>query len=104
MSHLPLHLPDHPDPLRDQVGNTPLVRLQSIPQGVVPDEVEIWCKLEWFNPGGSIKDRAAASMVLDAERRGRVAIGRLRRSWVCVAHLDVRLSPARAPRARPQQK
>ena len=36
----------------------------------VSPDVEIWCKLEWFNPGGSIKDRAALSMVLDAERRG----------------------------------
>ena len=55
-----------------RVGGTPVVRLQRIPNGVVPDGVEIWCKLEWFNPGGSIKDRAAASMVLDAEQSGRL--------------------------------
>ena len=62
------HLPSHD--LLDCVGQTPLVQLQRIPAGLVPDKVEIWCKLEWFNPGGSIKDRAAASMVLDAEARG----------------------------------
>ena len=55
-----------------RVGGTPVVRLQRIPNGVVPDGVEIWCKLEWFNPGGSIKDRAAVSMVLDAEQSGRL--------------------------------
>ena len=47
-----------------------MVRLQSIPRDLVSADVEIWCKLEWFNPGGSIKDRAALWMVLDAERRG----------------------------------
>ena len=39
------------------------------------EDVEIWCKLEWFNPGGSIKDRAAAFMILDAERHGRLRPG-----------------------------
>ena len=56
--------------LLDRVGQTPLVRLQRIPSGLVADSVEIWCKLEWFNPGGSVKDRAAAAMVRDAEARG----------------------------------
>jgi len=59
-----------------RVGCTPVVRLQRIPNGVVPDAVEIWCKLEWFNPGGSIKDRAAVSMVLDAEQSGRLVPGK----------------------------
>jgi len=59
-----------PTDLRDLVGNTPLVRLKRIPSGVVADSVEIWCNLEWFNPGGSVKDRAAASIISDAERRG----------------------------------
>ena len=62
--------PVAPDTLLSRVGRTPLVRLRSIPKGLVADDVQIWCKLEWFNPGGSIKDRAAAAMVLDAERRG----------------------------------
>jgi cysteine synthase B len=53
-----------------RIGDTPLVRLKRIAEGVLPPEVEIWAKLEWFNPGGSVKDRAAAGIILDAERRG----------------------------------
>ncbi|MCK6505741.1 cysteine synthase [Myxococcota bacterium] len=53
-----------------RVGDTPLVRLSRIlPPDLSPD-VQVWAKLEWFNPGGSVKDRAALSMVLDAEERG----------------------------------
>ena len=49
------------------IGATPLVRLQRV---VSPESAEIWVKLEGMNPGGSIKDRTALGMVLDAERRG----------------------------------
>lgn len=49
------------------VGQTPLVRLAALePEG----GAEIWAKLEYLNPGGSVKDRAALGIVLDAERRG----------------------------------
>lgn len=49
------------------VGQTPLVRLTALePEG----GAEIWAKLEYLNPGGSVKDRAALGIVLDAERRG----------------------------------
>ncbi len=51
----------------DLVGKTPMVRLGSLsPVG----GAEIWAKLEYLNPGGSVKDRAALGIVLDAERRG----------------------------------
>jgi cysteine synthase A len=51
----------------DLVGRTPMVRLGSLsPVG----GAEIWAKLEYLNPGGSVKDRAALGIVLDAERRG----------------------------------
>lgn len=51
----------------DLVGGTPMVRLKRLePEG----GAEIWAKLEYLNPGGSIKDRAALGIVLDAERRG----------------------------------
>ena len=51
----------------DLVGETPMVRLGRLePEG----GAEIWVKLEYLNPGGSIKDRAALGIVLDAERRG----------------------------------
>lgn len=60
-----------------QIGNTPLLRLSRIAaaHGVRP-EVEIYAKAEWFNPGGSVKDRAALSMIRDGERRGLLRPGK----------------------------
>lgn len=58
-----------------EVGNTPLVRIERVVNGLIPAGVEIHAKLEWFNPGGSVKDRAALSMVLAAERDGRLRPG-----------------------------
>ena len=53
------------------VGQTPMVRLRRLEQGSGSKGCgEIWAKLEYLNPGGSIKDRAALGIVLDAERRG----------------------------------
>ncbi len=51
----------------DLVGNTPMVRLNKLPK---PGGATILAKLESLNPGGSVKDRIAVSMVEDAERRG----------------------------------
>jgi cysteine synthase len=48
------------------IGNTPLIKLER----VIEPEFEVWVKLEGQNPGGSIKDRTALAMVLDAEQRG----------------------------------
>lgn len=59
----------------DRIGNTPLVRLQRIPAGLVPPDVEIWAKCEWFNPGGSVKDRAAWAIVQAAEASGALTPG-----------------------------
>jgi cysteine synthase B len=50
------------------IGNTPLIELRNISKQVAP--VKIYAKAEWFNPGGSIKDRAALSIILNAVRRG----------------------------------
>jgi len=50
----------------DTIGNTPHVRLHRL----FDPRVEVWLKLERANPGGSIKDRIALSMIEDAERRG----------------------------------
>jgi cysteine synthase B len=58
------------EPLLETIGNTPLLRLERI-AGDFPD-IEIFCKAEYFNPGGSVKDRAALNMVLDGERSGRL--------------------------------
>jgi len=49
------------------VGHTPMVRINRL---VSSGDAELWAKLETMNPGGSIKDRAALGIVLDAERRG----------------------------------
>jgi cysteine synthase A len=48
------------------IGNTPHVRINNI----YPSGYEVWLKLEKFNPGGSIKDRIALSMIDDGEKRG----------------------------------
>jgi cysteine synthase A len=53
------------------VGQTPMLRLRRLEQASGPGPcAEIWAKLEFLNPGGSVKDRAALGLVLDAERRG----------------------------------
>jgi cysteine synthase B len=52
----------------DLIGNTPLLAFRRITQDVAP--VHVVAKAEWYNPGGSVKDRAALSMILDGEHRG----------------------------------
>ena len=54
--------------LLGRIGNTPLLRLRSF--GREFPEVQLLAKAEWFNPGGSVKDRAAASIVAAAEQAG----------------------------------
>jgi cysteine synthase A len=51
----------------EAIGRTPVVQLKRI---VEPDMAEVWVKVEGMNPGGSIKDRTALGMILDAEQRG----------------------------------
>lgn len=58
--------------LEDYIGNTPLVRLQRLTEGL---ESEVWVKLEGNNPAGSVKDRAALSMIQRAEQRGEIHPG-----------------------------
>jgi cysteine synthase B len=62
--------------LLSRVGNTPLLRLTGITRNL-PESVEIYAKAEWFNPGGSVKDRAARSMIADGERRGLLGPGKI---------------------------
>ncbi|HWZ52697.1 MAG TPA: cysteine synthase family protein [Granulicella sp.] len=52
----------------DRVGNTPLLRLEGLSPRL--EGVQILGKAEWANPGGSVKDRAAAAIVMDAQERG----------------------------------
>jgi cysteine synthase A len=59
------------------VGGTPLIRLTKILATVaVAPGVELYAKLEWLNPGGSVKDRIGVSMIEAAEREGRIEPGR----------------------------
>ena len=55
------------DNVVELIGNTPLVRLRNVSAGI---EATILAKVEYFNPGGSVKDRIALRMVEDAEKTG----------------------------------
>lgn len=54
------------------IGNTPLIRLNSLSEEV---DADIYGKAEFMNPGGSVKDRAALGLVLDAEEKGQLKSG-----------------------------
>ena len=54
------------DSILDTIGHTPVVKLQRI----APEHVTLYAKVESFNPGGSVKDRLALAIVLDAEAKG----------------------------------
>src|SRR5947207_16010779 len=58
----------------DMIGRTPLVRLHQFERGT--PGVELYAKAEWQNPGGSVKDRAAARMILEGESSGKLTAGR----------------------------
>ena len=51
--------------LLERIGNTPLIELKSY-----SNKVKVFAKLEWYNPFGSVKDRAAYWMIKDAEKKG----------------------------------
>jgi cysteine synthase B len=61
--------------LLDLIGHTPLIRLRSFESGL--SSVELYAKAEWRNPGGSVKDRAAARMVADGEQTGALTRDRI---------------------------
>jgi cysteine synthase len=65
MARIPVNIADH-------VGRTPMVQLARLP----PDGVELFGKLEMFNPGGSVKDRIGVAMIEAAEAEGRIEPGR----------------------------
>lgn len=62
------------DLVTQQIGNTPLVRLNKVPQSL-GIEATVYAKLEFFNAGGSVKDRIALRMIEEAERTGRIKPG-----------------------------
>jgi S-sulfo-L-cysteine synthase (O-acetyl-L-serine-dependent) len=61
--------------LLSTIGNTPLIRLEKVSREF--PGIEILGKAEYFNPGGSVKDRAALNMVLDGERSGKLNHNRI---------------------------
>ncbi len=66
--------PRRVDSVVDLIGNTPLLRLGRIERAC--PGVELWAKAEFANPGGSVKDRAASRIILDAIARGDLSGGR----------------------------
>jgi cystathionine beta-synthase len=64
--------PDVRDSILETIGRTPLVRLRKVTRGVAPD---VLAKVEFFNPGGSVKDRIGLSIIEEAERSGRLKPG-----------------------------
>jgi cysteine synthase len=54
------------DNILDTIGNTPIVKLHRLP----PKGIDLYVKVEAFNPGGSVKDRLAIAIILDAEQKG----------------------------------
>ncbi len=71
----PILRPRSETSLLAQIGNTPLIRLEKVTEDL--DGIEIYAKAEYFNPGGSVKDRPALNMILEGERTGRLAPGRI---------------------------
>jgi len=73
-------LGEHDEPVRKErnsilelVGNTPLLKLKkSLPEDLKEKPVEIYAKLEGYNPGGSVKDRPATRMILEAIQSGKL--------------------------------
>jgi cysteine synthase B len=63
-----------PGTVEANIGHTPLLRLRLI-ETDVPGDVPVFAKAEHLNPGGSVKDRAALSMILEGERSGRLKPG-----------------------------
>jgi cysteine synthase B len=60
--------------IEDRIGNTPLLGFQHV-TAHLPEYVEVYAKAEWYNPGGSVKDRAALNMILTAEEQGLIHPG-----------------------------
>ena len=61
--------------LTERIGNTPLLRLDALTADL--PGVTLLGKAEWYNPGGSVKDRAAANIVAEAQRSGQLRAGKI---------------------------
>src|SRR5260370_613512 len=81
--------------LLDRIGNTPLLRLERVGQEY--PNVEFYAKAEWFNPGGSLKDRPAPSMIQTGLAAGALRPGK---TSLYTARRKTGDSDARGPSAR----
>lgn len=70
----PATLKTQPQCIEDLIGNTPLVGFRRV-TAHLPETIEIYAKAEWYNPAGSVKDRAAYNMILTAEQQGLITPG-----------------------------
>ena len=68
------HVVVEPGTVEANIGNTPLLRLRLL-DAVLGEGVQVFAKAEHLNPGGSVKDRAALSMILEGERTGKLKPG-----------------------------
>lgn len=75
MTGLARHKTEKANSILDQIGNTPLIRLDRL--SGIPAGVEIYAKAEHMNPGGSVKDRPALNMIRDGEQTGKLVPGRI---------------------------
>ncbi|NLZ73388.1 MAG: pyridoxal-phosphate dependent enzyme, partial [Bacteroidales bacterium] len=58
--------------IEELIGNTPIVKLNRL---VEKDSADVYVKLEWYNPGSSVKDRIALNMIESAEKAGKIKPG-----------------------------
>jgi cysteine synthase B len=59
----------------ERIGHTPLLRIETLTRDL--PMIQLLAKAEWYNPGGSVKDRTAASIVAEARRSGKLAPGKI---------------------------
>jgi cysteine synthase B len=59
-----------------RIGDTPLLPIRAVTKGLIPPGVRVYAKAEWYNPGGSVKDRAALNMIQEGEQTGRLTPGK----------------------------
>lgn len=71
MVALPTYATPSSTTLEQQIGNTPLLAFRRI-TAHLPENVRVYAKAEWTNPGGSVKDRAALNIIREAERAGKL--------------------------------
>ena len=58
--------------ITEAIGNTPIVRINRL----APEGMNLYAKVEYFNPAGSVKDRIALAMIEDAEKQGLIEAGK----------------------------